>query len=345
VRKLNWIFLGLLFAGLLESMARAEIFQLNDGRAVTGELLSASANDAGVQVRLEDGKYERVPWGNFSQDDLKKFVADKKMEVFVRPLIEESPEERIKKTEIELKKDYPRLARPQQRSLLGALLSSALGLVLLLILYAATIYAAMQVALYRKRPVALVVGLAAIPLIGFLSPILFLCLPTQHVAAESQAEAVLPPERKFEVASEPEAPAAPPPSGAAARTTSSIKSVIQSATSAILGSDEPSVPAAPAPVQPAAALPPTQVFQRGAFMFNRRFFETKFPGFFAATRPEADRDSLLLIKSVRGDFSVERITRISASDALIEVVKENAIEEILLPFTEIKEIQLKHKNA
>jgi hypothetical protein len=314
---------------------------LNDGHAVTGELLSASANDAGVQIRLEDGKYERVPWGNFSQDDLKKFVADKKMELFVRPLIEESPEEKFKKTEIAIRKDYPRLARPQQRSLLGALLSSALGLFLLLVLYAATIYAAMQVAVYRNRPVALVVALAAIPLIGFLSPVLFLCLPMQRVAAEPQAEEVLPPERKFEVASEPGAPVAPNPS--AARSTRSIKSVIQSATSAIIGSDMPSTP--PAPVQPAAALPPTQVFQRGAFMFNRRFFETKFPGFFAPTRPEADRDLLLLIKSVRDDFSVERITRISASDALIEVVKENAIEEILLPFTEIKEIQLKHKNA
>ena len=30
----------------------------------------------------------------------------------------------------------------------------------------------------------------------------------------------------------------------------------------------------------AATTPEAQVFQRGAFTFNRRFFETKFPGFF-----------------------------------------------------------------
>ncbi len=41
---------------------RAETFQLNDGRTVTGELVANSANDAGVQIRVGEGNYERVAW-------------------------------------------------------------------------------------------------------------------------------------------------------------------------------------------------------------------------------------------------------------------------------------------
>jgi len=96
---------------------------------------------------------------------------------------------------------------------------------------------------------------------------------------------------------------------------------------------------------PAADLPQTQVFQRGAFTFNRRFFETKFPGFFGVVRREAEKDLLLVIKAARGEYTGTRITRIAGNDLHLEIHKGAASEEVLIPFTEIKEVQLKHKDA
>jgi hypothetical protein len=99
--------------------------------------------------------------------------------------------------------------------------------------------------------------------------------------------------------------------------------------------------------QPAAKaqLPPTTTFQRGQFTFNRRFFETKFPGFFGVIRRDADKDMLLFIKAVRGAYHGERISRIAANDLHLEVRKGEATSEVMIPFQEIKEIQLKHKDA
>jgi len=94
-----------------------------------------------------------------------------------------------------------------------------------------------------------------------------------------------------------------------------------------------------------APLPPTQVFQRGAFMFNRRFLETKFPGFFGVVRREAEKDLLLIIKAHRGEYTVDRISRISANDLHAQVRKGQASEEVTIPFTEIQEIRLKHKDS
>src|SRR5215471_17910108 len=172
-------FLLLILAAVLggfEMACWAETFSLNNGQSISGELLPASANDLGVQVKLGEGSYERVPWANFSQDDLKKFKRDKKMEAFVDPFIEISPEERIQKTEVNIKQPE-RLQRPPAKSLLGALTSAGLGVFILLVLYAANIYAAFEVSVFRARPVGLVCGLAAIPLLGVLSPIVFVSLP------------------------------------------------------------------------------------------------------------------------------------------------------------------------
>ncbi|HEY2081346.1 MAG TPA: hypothetical protein VGI88_01070, partial [Verrucomicrobiae bacterium] len=100
-----------------------------------------------------------------------------------------------------------------------------------------------------------------------------------------------------------------------------------------------------APAASGAPLPPTQVFQRGAFMFNRRFFETKFPGFFGVVRRDAEKDMLLVIKAARGEFIAERISRISANDLHAQIRTGHVSEEVTIPFTEIQEVKLKHKDS
>ena len=93
MRKIIFICLGLWLGGI---PAIADTFQLNGGRTLTGEVLSA--DDTGPQIRVGDGQYERVPWSSFSQDDLKKFQTVPKYAALVEPFIEISQAEKLKKT-------------------------------------------------------------------------------------------------------------------------------------------------------------------------------------------------------------------------------------------------------
>ena len=327
VRKL-WLIIYLAVLGLLPS--RAETYQLGSGEALNGEMLPASANDQGVQVKVAEGKYEKVPWGNFSQEDLRKFRGNPKLAPFVEPFIEVTPEERVKKTEVPIKQPT-RLARPPSRSFFAAMFSSTLGMVIMLVLYAATIYAGYEVAIFRAQPVPLVAGLSAIPFLGFLAPIIFLSMPTKMRATSDVEEPALPAEGM--------APGQTPAGSPAAEAVNPLQGepgVEHSGGLKIAHAD-------PAAAKP--ALPPPTVFQRGQFTFNRRFFETKFAGFFAAVRRDADKDMVLIVKASRGEYRADRITRIAANDMHLQVSHGEASQEVMVPFTEIKEIILKHKDA
>ena len=103
--------------------------------------------------------------------------------------------------------------------------------------------------------------------------------------------------------------------------------------------------AAAAPATAAATLPETQVFQRGQFTFNRRFIETKFSGFFGVIRRDAEKDLVLFLKTARGEFIAHRISRIAANDMHVDIQKGAATAEVSIPFGDIQEIQVKHKDA
>jgi hypothetical protein len=94
-----------------------------------------------------------------------------------------------------------------------------------------------------------------------------------------------------------------------------------------------------------AAVPQTQSFKRGQFTFNRRFIETKFAGFFGMVRKDAEKDLLLVIKSARGEFVVTRISDIGATDMKVDVHAGGASQQVQIPFGEILEMQIKHKDA
>jgi hypothetical protein len=338
VQKIILVCLGLCLLGWT---AMADTFQLNDGKSVNGEPLWSTANETELTVRVGEGEYEKVPWTSFSQEDLKKFQSNPKLAGFVEPFIEVPQSERIQKTQVNIQ-EPPRLDKPPARSLFGAMFSTSLGALIMILLYAANFYAAYEVAIFRARPVPVVCGVSAVlPVVG---PIIFLSMPTLMERVEHEDVSALP--------------AAAAPGSAAAQSAAAA----QSKASAIQDSD----PLAPDPAQnphPAAgglhiahaapaeaasteaAHPQTQTFQRGAFTFNRRFFETKFPGFFGVVRREADKDMVLVVKGARGEYTGTRISRITGNDFHLEVHKGGASEEVLIPFTEIKEIKLKHKDA
>ena len=62
-------------------------------------------------------------------------------------------------------------------------------------------------------------------------------------------------------------------------------------------------------------------------------------------RRDDDRDMVLLIKSARGEYIGTRISRIAANDMHVQVQRGVASEEVMIPFQDIQEITLKHKDA
>ena len=325
VRRLCLV-VALLACWLVAGAVRADTFNLVNGETVTGEVLASSANEAGAQIKVGDGEYKRISWASFSQEDLKKFVRIPKLQPFVEPFILISPEEKIKKTEVTIKQPL-RLERPQAISLFGAMLGSGPGFLMLLVLYAANLYAAYEVSIFRGQPAGLVCGVSAVlPLAG---PIIFLSKGTKMPTAEQPLE----PEPAA-------APVAEPAGG-----TSSAADVLNP-----MQAEGAAHPASLHLAHTEAAkeepnLPASTKFQRGQFTFNRRFFETKFPGFFGVVRRDAERDLVLVIKSARGEYTGQRISRIAANDLHLQVQKGAATEEVMIPFQDIQEIVLKHKDA
>jgi hypothetical protein len=315
VHKIYSILVTLLFVAVSALESRGESFQLADGTAITGEVV-LPGTDAGLNIRLGEGKYQRVAWPQFSQATLQELAKNPKLAPFVQSLIEVPEEERLKKTEVTIN-PVPRLERPTKSSILGGLFQSSVGLVVLLLIYAGNIYVAYEISIMRAYPAALVCGLAAVaPVIG---PIIFLCVPTRMPSNEMNEEEALPAEESA-AGHAPHAPTQgqpyPPPESAGAAHTASAKST-----------------------------PESQVFKRGQFTFNRRFIETKFPGFFGVARREGDKDMVLVIKSARGEYTATRITRITGNEMHVEVRKGQATQEITVAFTEIMELTLKHKDA
>ncbi len=303
-----------LLAGLLTPPAFGDTFLLTDGKTINGDVITAK--DDGIQIREEtDGqeKYTRYPWTKFSQETLKHLAQNPKTAQFVEPFIEITQEERIRRTAVDIK-PVPRLERPAERSVLGALAGSPLGILALLLIYAANIWGAYEVALFRAQPPGLVCGVAAVmPLLG---PVVFLSMPTRVPK-----------------------PAAP------AMVEEPVETMSAEAAQTAAGDTGGLALAARPDEAAAAARAQTQVFQRGQFTFTRRFIETKFPGFFGVIRRDAEKDMILLIKSARGQFAANRITRITANDMHIEVQKGAAAQEVQVPFLEIQELQLKHREA
>jgi hypothetical protein len=325
VRKIHFITLIAALAVLLTAVASAATFKLNDGTTVTGDLIESGSNDASALIGVGDGKYERVAWGQFSQEDLKafmtKFAGNKKIIEAVEPFIEVTQEERAKKTEVTIKPADPVVTAMQaeraepKSSLIGSLFKSGLGWFLVLLVYGANIFAGYEIAIFRARPVPLVAGLAAIPFLGFISNIVFLALPT-YVAKKSAADLAF----EEQLAAEPQTFAVPGAAEAAAEAAAQAE----------------------AKAQQAASGPPPETFARGQFTFNKRFFETKFPNFFGIARREEDRKKTLVFKTSKGEFIAQRITRIASSDIHIQVERNGATMEVQLQFVEIQEITLRH---
>ena len=307
-------FILCLWIALLCQGAAAGSYALTDGSSVSGDPINYDAT--GVMLRTGTDTYsDRIPWGKFTDQALRQLRDDTRnpqYKAIVAPMIlNYAPAEKPASPEITVAA-IQTPPRPSGRPGVWAIFASPLGWVMLLILYGANLLAAYEVALYRNQSVQTVCGLAAIPLLGVASPIVFLALPSRP-----------PPEA--------EAPATSDKANPAAYTPPSV------------AHDEPgTVALSEAPLQ--SDLPAPVVFRRGDYSFNRRFFETKLAGFFRVVLSAEDQDRRIYIKAVRGEFVGKRISRITPTELYLQVFKEGATADEMIPYVEILEVQLCHKD-
>ena len=303
--------IALSVGGLLS--ARAATYLLNDGTTVEGEPTTPTPD--GILLKKPDGSYPRVRWTNFTQQALKDLAKQQpKAKTFIEPLLEDDESDAEKKPALIIKpKEHARLDRPDPKAGMGALFSSGLSLLLILLVYAGNIYAGFEIAIFRNYHPGLVCGIAAVaPVIG---PAIFLCLPPRlqksldELAAESMSE-----------------------HGGEVTQLSYVHPGSQEAT-----------PEAQAAAEKAAAESLVTVYQRGKTSFNRRFFETKFAGFLKVVPGDADKE--IYVKSSRGEYVGHRLTRVQGNEIILQVQKGEATSDVIIPFPEIVEVQVRPRSA
>ena len=290
-------------------------FKLENGNIINGEV--ASADEDGVVFKLDVGGFSRrEPWINFSQDSLKELAKDPKLLEHVEPFIELPPEvlaEQEKKRQIVVQPVVGRIERPQDPGFFSGLISP-IGFLILAALLGASVYAGYEIALFRNQPVPLVCGVSAVfPVVG---PILFLCMPSREVHGTEPAEHAEDTAASTVVANPLASSAAPGPSSGL------------SLAAGTKSSNEQALP---------------QKFTRGDFTFNRRFFETKFPGFFRLVPSETEKDLVLAIKGTKHEYVAKRISRISSNEMHIQPISGSG--ETMVTFAEIASVTLRHKDA
>lgn len=313
--------LGLLI-GLAFAATAAE-FKLADGTTLTGEAVSFS--DQGAVFKLENGKFsERIQWFKFTPDSLKVLGDNPKAKQYVEPILA-PPEVKAaakKKPAIQIKQP-PKPDLPPPGTDFSAALTTPIGLALLGILCVANLFAAYEVSVFRNFPVWLVCGVAVVltavsvtlwltellprdmwgvsVLLPMLAPVGFLCLKSRPFTPIAPVAEDPGPTLEETVA--PTVADLPRPGIPDDDQTESA-----SLTLATRKKETEEV-----------ATDFRKLFKRGEYVFNRRFFETNFPGFFRVVPSEAEKDLVLVIKSVRGGYVGRRISRISNNELHLQV--------------------------
>jgi hypothetical protein len=328
--------LGIILVCWLMASARvasAHTYPLTDGTTIVGDPISI--NDSGVQFKEDDGNVlPRTTWDKLTPAALQELNATAKSahdKELLEPLVDNLPQATAKRKEIVVKPITPP-ARPTRALGIFGLFVSPVGLCILLVLYGANLLAAYEVALYRFQRPATVCGPAAIPILGVLSPIIYLAMPPNVPSEEAIAAAPAGAEE-----------GATPAPGAAAAAAPRRSAAAREKRPLSMPGGASAIPVETPATE--AALPAAIVFTRGEYLFNRRFFETKLAGFFRLVPTEAEKDLVLLVKSSRGDFAGRRITRATPTDLYLQVFHDEATADEMIPFVEILEVQIRHKDT
>lgn len=303
--------LVLLAAWLFAAALNAAEFKLSNGDLIIGEI--AQLNEDGLVIRKNAGGFtEQIGWGLVSQETLKQLLDNPQAKPFVEPFIEipieQKRRERAQQKEITIR-EVPRVDRPAEKTSFFAGLMTPAGFMVLGILMLANLYAAFEIALYKGRPVPLVVGLALV--LPVIAPVIFLIMPESE-EARAAAATTAPPAASQEVVS-------------AENKVAGMQSN--------LGLKQDAKPGKPGQ--------DLQVYKRADTNFDRRFFETKFTGFFRVV--PSDPDMVLVVKTAKQEYVARRISRISMTEVHLQLLRGNT--EVAVAFGEMAEVQVRHKDA
>jgi len=289
VRKI--LFILSLWLAAAAGTVGAENVILTDGATLSGEIIHA--DDNGLILRLPGDVYKatNLAWLQFSQDTLKQLADNPQTKIYAAPFIAPAAAPEIKVNPV------VRLVQPEHPSLFGGLAGSSVGLLILLVLYAANLYAGYEVAVVCGRPIALVMGLTAVlPVIG---PIIFLALPEKTETTEE--------ETAVEGDSVPEAN--PPEEIHIGE--SSWKQV-----------EKPHA-------EP-------QIFTRGKYIFNKRFIETRFAAFTGEAAARTEGVFTMEVATAQERLIVVNILQISPEEAVLHTLQRGQVILPLADIQEIK---------
>ncbi len=336
-------------------LASAADYKLKDGTTISGDPISFT--DKGVVIKSPDKLLPRTAWTNFAQEGLKEFAKNPKARPFVETLIDEPPpgdagaEVNVPETPV-VKRPWkqPKEAEgkpvlPESPGLIAGMFGTGVGWLSLFVFYAATIYAGYEVAVYRRRPKNLVMGLAAIPFAGLLSPITFLIMPPIQTEEESKPNAVEQAALQAKEGHKEDEKKGVALGKNKPKVTATAKPVATAKPGAPAAAPAPSpVKAPPAPGVPAApaALEPV-VYRRGETNINKRFIETKFAGFFKAVPGPAERDMWVVwVTATGGEYWSKRVVSISQTEVVVNCPQEGGGSlDQTLQIVEITEIHLR----
>lgn len=322
MRRFGLILISFLL--LAASWAQAGTYTWKDGKTLVGEPEPGQAKSEGMLFRTAAGT-ERIEWDKFTPDDLKLLLqedSNKSDQAVINTMIDSDTTETPQMRSIVVTPP-PTPPRPLHGSGVFGLFGSPVGFFLLLVLYGANLYAAYEIAIFRHQPVQTVCGLAAIPFFGVASPIIFISMPSKPEPVESET---------FQ-----------PSKAATAAVPSAVGGMAEAAEAAPVEYAPQEFETPPPP--PAARFPEPVTYSKADFSFNRRFFETKCAGFFRLVPAEADKDLVLVVKSLRGDFVARRITRVTPAELYLQIFNNDATADEMVPFIEIAEVQIRHKDS
>jgi hypothetical protein len=313
-------------------------FRTVDGQKFVGRTVKYTAE--GVSFKLTEGPRagafsEKIAWMRFTPETLQYFATDLDARPYAQLLIviadsemdEEmaSANERTEMASIEKPESMSHGREYQAASFIGSFFKGG-GFLLLLLLYAANIYAGYELSFFRRYPIAVTCGAAAVA--PFIGPIVFLCMPTKKkrrmVVEEPEEEEYEEEYAEGEYGEE------------------------------VVAYDEYGnpLPAEPAYVEPEpepepepVVLPETKLFKRGQFNLNRRFVESKFAGFFRAVPGENEKDMVLVVRAAQGEFISNRILKATNTEVTFAVSKGDAFMDKVIPLNDLLQIVLKHKDS
>jgi hypothetical protein len=274
---------------------KADTLTMVDGGSVTGDVVKF--DDNGIMLHTPLDTYTNVPWGQFSQDALRQLSGNPKIQPLVELFIEPTEAEHPVKPQITVKA-VNRLEFPAKPSVLGGMVTSALGIFILLALYGANLYAAFEIALIKARAPAQVVGLSAI--LPVIAPIIFLFKPMEEQK---------PPEEAVVQEVFPEGEKTP---------------------------EEIQIVEASWNTKPEEKKPEPQVYARGKFTFNKRFVETKFASYLGDGKSGDAAKFTMELKTLKDTFTVERFMQVGATEVLLESVQRGQVTVALGEIQEIK---------